>query len=46
VPITIPNDVNLITNRFYTQYWCVDQAANRLGLTFSNALDTQLGGNL
>jgi hypothetical protein len=46
VPLTVPNDVNLITNHFYTQYWCVDQGANPIHLTFSNAVDTWLGGNL
>ena len=41
--IPIPNDPNLVGASFFTQYICVDKA-NSLGLTFSNGLETKLGG--
>ena len=44
VPISIPNDRSLIGGHFYTQFWNVDLAANALHLTFTDAIDTFVGG--
>ena len=41
--LAMPNDPKLIGASFFTQYICVDKA-NSLGLTFSNGLETKLGG--
>ena len=42
--VTIPTDVNLIDGHFFTQNLCLDQGANPINLTFSNAVDTKVGG--
>jgi hypothetical protein len=45
LPVTIPNDRNLIGGHVYTQFVCVDLGANQLGVSASNGLDTLIGGN-
>ncbi len=40
----IPSDTGLIDSHVYTQWWCLDPGANQLNLTFSNAIDTRVGG--
>ena len=44
-PVAIPNVTSLIGGHVYTQFGCVDLAANQLGVTMSNGLDTLIGGN-
>lgn len=44
VSITVPDDVSLIGGHVFTQFACVDLAANPFGLTTSNGLDTLVGG--
>lgn len=44
VPVDLPDDKNLIGKRFYTQFACFDLPANQLGLTFTNGLETRVGG--
>jgi hypothetical protein len=44
VPISIPDDLSLIGGHFFTQFWNVDLAANALHLTFTDAIDTFVGG--
>jgi hypothetical protein len=41
----IPNDPSLITGHYFTQMWAIDLPANPLGMTFSNGVNTQIGGN-
>jgi hypothetical protein len=38
------NDPALIGRQLFTQYLVVDPAANALGITFSNAVRTTIGG--
>ena len=44
--VTLPfaNDPALIGRQLFTQYLVVDSAANALGITFSNAVRTTIGG--
>ena len=42
--LKIPLAKGLIGVSFYTQCWNIDPAANQLGLTFTNGLQTTLGG--
>lgn len=44
LPVTIPNATSLIGGHVYTQFLCVDLAANQLGVSASNGLDTRVGG--
>ena len=43
-PANFPNDPALVGAQFYSQFLVFDAAANALGLTFSNAVRTTLGG--
>ena len=43
VTVTLPNDPNLGGFHFYNQWFCLDAAANALGLTVSNAGDATIG---
>ena len=45
VQVPIPNDVNLIGGTYYTQYWGLQIGFNSLGLSFSNGITTNIGGN-
>ena len=40
----IPNDPSLIGTKVYTQFTVEDKKANNLGLTFTNAVETTIGG--
>ena len=42
--LPIPDDVALVGGRIYTQFWCLDPSANNIGITFSNAVETLIGG--
>jgi hypothetical protein len=41
--VFIPNDVNLIGGRYYTQWLGID-GTTQLGFTLSNAIETTIGG--
>jgi hypothetical protein len=41
----IANDQSLVGGHYYTQMWGIDLTANPLGVTFSNAIDTMIGGD-
>lgn len=40
----VPGEPSLIGSRLFTQFFAVDVAANRAGLTSSNAIETRFGG--
>ena len=42
--LPLPNNKDLVGKSFYSQVWNIDKNANQLGLTFSNALSTTIGG--
>ena len=42
--VALPNDPALVGSHVYTQIAPIDLAANTLGLSFSNGLDTRIGG--
>ena len=44
VPVDVPMNQSLIGLRLYSQYAVLDASANSLGLSFSNGLDTLIGG--
>jgi CubicO group peptidase (beta-lactamase class C family) len=44
IPLSLPNDRNLVGGHLYTQYLCVDPRANAAGASFSNGLDVLVGG--
>jgi hypothetical protein len=44
VPLGIPSSKSLVGLVLHSQFWCVDPAANQLGLTFSNGVTTLIGG--
>ena len=44
VNVPIPNSGDLVGKAFFSQFLCVDRAANTLGLTFSNGYQTTIGG--
>jgi hypothetical protein len=45
VPVSIANDPSVIGGHYYTQFWGLQIGFNPLGLSFSNAIDTTMGGN-
>ncbi|MBK8979652.1 MAG: trypsin-like serine protease [Planctomycetes bacterium] len=44
VPFLVPNIFTLVGQKLYHQWVIVDPSANNLGASFSNALETTLGG--
>ena len=44
VSMPLPTDAALIGARHFTQYWCVDPAANTYGLSLSDQVETTIGG--
>jgi len=44
VALPHPNNKAFIGLRFFTQYTCIDPKGNRFGLTYSNGVETHLGG--
>ncbi|MCA8958055.1 MAG: serine hydrolase [Planctomycetes bacterium] len=44
VSVHVPNDPALIGAKFFTQYSVADPSANGLGLTFTNGVETTVGG--
>ena len=44
ISLPLPNEKGLVGKRFYTQVWNIDKAANKLGMTFSNGVETTIGG--
>jgi hypothetical protein len=44
IPLSLPNDRNLIGGHLYGQYLCADALANAAGASFTNGLDVRVGG--
>ena len=44
VSLSIPNAGSLLGKRIFTQFMCLDRPANSLDFTFSNGLQTTIGG--
>lgn len=44
VSLYIPDQASLVGASYFTQFAVVDPGANALGLTFSNGIDTMIGG--
>jgi hypothetical protein len=43
--VAIANDVSIIGGHYYTQFWGLQLGFNPLGLSFSNGINTTMGGN-